>query len=325
MNKLVFVAVIVLMLAGCSKNDMPQVETATESLLEQTVAIKPEQPTEQVDELSGELEIERLDEYVFKGVRIGDSKEMGLSAFGEPIKVNTEGGEGSYSRIDFQGVSLFLKNDTIIAMDIKEGYMTPEEVKIGYTLFQTMKEIGSGNLVQEQGNPLTVYEFVTERIAIGFAFEYEEDEVLYNDSKIQSIMIADAKLLLEGQGIDFEVFKKMLIPVTFTERPSLQGESETKITYSSEFYGRWTPVNAEEGGSVYIELDDMGRGVLEFNNEGEILSYMIHSVKESEQETVVEYDDETGTTHEVTMSIQNSVLHLTIDSGFIGMYEKIAQ
>lgn len=63
-----------------------------------------------------------------------------------------------------------------------------------------------------------------------------------------------------------------------------------EIKYSNDFYGTWSPVDAQENSSVYIELDDKGRGVLEFRNEDESLGYMIHPVSESEQETVVEYD-----------------------------------
>ena len=77
-----------------------------------------------------------------------------------------------------------------------------------------------------------------------------------------------------------------------------------------------------EDSSIYIELDEWDRGVLEFNNEGESFSHMIYATSRSEEGTIVEYEDEAGTTHTVSLSIQNDVLLVAIDSEFIGAYER---
>jgi hypothetical protein len=77
-----------------------------------------------------------------------------------------------------------------------------------------------------------------------------------------------------------------------------------------------------EDSSIYIELDEWDRGVLEFNNEGESFSYMIYATSRSEEGIIVEYEDEAGITHTVSLSIQNDDLLMAIDSEFIGAYER---
>lgn len=257
---------------------------------------------------------EGLAGYDYKGISIGDGKKSITDVLGEPDDVD-EG--GLYTQIGYVDAEFILKKDKVIAMSIHKDFALPNGVAVGDPLTKAVEAFGAENLLQEPDNPKTVNHLLVESYAIALSFR-EQDEELFNDSSIDSFMIADAKAMLEARGGDFTEFKKKLVPVTFKEReitnaePTESNGSES-IKYSQDFYGTWIPLNAEEGGGVYIELDDMGRGVLEFRNEGETLSYLIHPVKESEQETVVEYDDEAGVTHTVSMSIQNELLHLTID------------
>lgn len=260
---------------------------------------------------------EGLAGYDYKGISIGDGKKSITDVLGEPDDVDEDDEKGVYSSISYADAEFTLQNDKIIAMSLHGDFALSNGVAVGDPLSKALEAFGAESLLQEPDNPKTVNHLLDESYAIALSFR-AQDEELFNDSSIDSIMIADAKAMLEVRGGDFTEFKKKLVPVVFTERSAAEIEqTDSKeaepIKYSQDFYGRWTRVNAEEDGSVYIELDDMGRGVLEFRNEGETLSYMIHPVKESEQETVVEYDDEAGVTHTVSMSIQNELLHLMID------------
>jgi len=259
---------------------------------------------------------EGLAGYDYKGINIGDGKKSITDVLGEPDDIDEDDG-GVYSQIGYADAEFILKKDKVIAMSIHKDFALPNGVAVDDPLSKAVETFGAENLLQEPDNPKTVNHLLDKSYAIALSFR-EQDEELFNDSSIDSITIADAEATLEARGGNFTEFKKKLVPVTFKEREIADAEltesnSIESIKYSQDFYGTWIPVNAEEGGGVYIELDDMGRGVLEFRNEGETLSYMIHPVEESEQETVVEYDDETGVTHTMSMSIQNELLYLKMD------------
>lgn len=258
-----------------------------------------------------------LEGYDYKGISVGDDKKSITDVLGEPDDVD-EDDSGVYSQIGYEDAEFILKKDKVIAMSIHKDFALPNGVAVGDPLTKAVETFGAENLLQEPDNPKTVNHLLVESYPIALSFR-AQDEELFNDSSIDSIMIADAKAMLEARGGDFNEFKHKLVPVVFSEKPAVETEpaadsKETEsIKYSQDFYGTWIPVNAEEGGGVYIELDEWDRGVLEFRNEGESLSYMIHASSRTEQETEVEYDDEAGATHTVSMSIQNELLHLTID------------
>lgn len=271
--------------------------------------------------------------YDYRGVSIGDDKEKVIATLGEPHDIDQNDESGMYSVIIYTDAEFILKDDKVIAMSINRNFTLPNGVGIDDALSVAIVSFGAENLLHERNNSLTVNYLLEKNYAIALSFRGQEEE-LFSDSSIDSIMIADAKAMIESRGMDFELFKKNLVPVQFKERLEAQsevvGDIEVEeeqaiddIKYSEDFYGRWVPIGAQEGSSIYIELDEWDRGVLEFKNEGESLSYMMYAVERSEKETIIEYDDELGTTHRVTLSIQNGILHMSIDLGDSNTYERI--
>ncbi|MFD0957979.1 hypothetical protein [Paenibacillus chungangensis] len=382
-----------------------------------------------------------LEGYDYRGVGIGDTKKAVINAIGDPNDIDEDEG-GVYSSIGYTDSEFILKDEKVIAMLIRNGYTLPSGVMVDDSLSTAIEEIGEDKLFQEPDDPATVFQLLEDGLLIALSFIEKEGE-LYDDSTIDSIIIANAEEMLRYKGLDFTEFKNDLIPVQFNQRfatnetetqaqinadddstvldilvgfwatedgasyfdfskstdtkftmsvctngmvgqytgditlngfellsvmidnsaegapnyienfeitedglvvreypvsqtqllsPSTEEQfiscsnavqpGQSEIEYSQEFYGRWVPVDALEDSSIYIELDEWDRGVLEFSNEGESLSYMIYASSRSEQETIVEYEDEAGTIHEVSLSIQNDILHMTIDSEYIGAYEK---
>lgn len=260
---------------------------------------------------------EGLAGYDYKGISIGDDKRSITDVLGEPHDVDDE--KGVYSQIGYEDVEFILKKDKVIAMSINKDFALPNGVAVDDPLSKAVEAFGAENLLQEPDNPKTVNHLLDESYAIALSFRVQDEE-LFNDSNIDSIMIADAEAMLEARGGDFNEFKKELVPVVFTERPVAEGkQSDSKeaesIKYSQDFYhSNWTRIDAEENEGVGIELDDNGKGVLVFTNIDGPLIYKINVLSHSEQEVLVEYDDETGIAHTVLMSIQNGVLHLVHDN-----------
>lgn len=96
-----------------------------------------------------------------------------------------------------------------------------------------------------------------------------------------------------------------------------------KIEYSKSFYGRWVSTNEIEGSTLYIELDQWGRGVFEISSEMGTSSYMLYMVSETDNETTVEYEDEEGVTNQFAMSIQDGVLHITYSDSIEETYNRV--
>lgn len=265
-----------------------------------------------------------LEGYDYRGIGIGDSKEAVTQAMGEPISADNNEEDDRFSSISYADAEFILKSDKVIAVTINKSFTLPNGVAVDDPLSSAAEAFGADKLLQEPGNPLTLYALMENNYIIALSF-MAQDEALYQDSSIDSIMIADAQAVFEIGDRDFAAFKQSLVPVLLQDRSETNSDANASGTaaYSQDFYGTWTPVGDDAGGSVYIELDEWDRGVLEFNNEGESVSYMIHASSRTDQETVVEYDDEeTGETHEVSMFILNGQLHLSVDTGFSGIYEK---